>query len=396
MLKLNVFLNKKISLPGGFFIILSAITISSFLIWQCSKMWEYEFLPIEFSEMPKENLIISTDKTEYEQGETVEIVLENNGGKEECIGSIWEIERFEEEKWIKIKRLWCPCGAICNIQYCDKLPPGEKIEHQWSQKENWCDGSLTVSQQVLAGTYRIRVQVSTKTIYSKEFAIREKKEKQGVSISTDKTEYGQEEIVKIIFKNGLNRSIWYNKRLSCSEPFWWVERLKGREWERVSVLSTWCLWYAPQHEATELGVGQEISAKWDLKVYDFQLDKRKFAQAGIYRIGAGYGFEKEGIGNFAQVKNGKTIYSDEFIIKEKTKNEKSCNRDDDCMLVDINCCGCAAGGSKTCINKSFQQEWYQKLSCSSDTNMHCPEEYNCDFIFTECRCIDNNCQGFRK
>lgn len=106
---------KKISTPLGILLIVLAALLVTVLAWQC---WlaEYGVLPIEISK-PAKQVTITTDKTEYEQGESVRIVIQNKGGKpiivcaeSACtmVGSFpTQIEKYEGNKWLK-KFKTCP------------------------------------------------------------------------------------------------------------------------------------------------------------------------------------------------------------------------------------------------------------------------------------------------
>jgi hypothetical protein len=79
--------------------------------------------------------------------------------------------------------------------------------------------------------------------------------------------------------------------------------------------------------------------------------------------------------------------------KDSLTNERACVKDSDCVLVNKNCCGCSAGGSKTCINKDFYDQWQQRLDCKSKGTILCPQVYLCDSNPTRCECVDGICQG---
>jgi len=135
---------------------------------------------------PSQKVNIITDKTEYGQGETVKIIIENNAKSEEeiCTPSlIYTIERYNQGKWDAIRMVSCPCDALCDLAINLTLEPGERLSYEWDQAETWCsdpikDFSETISEQVPAGRYRVRIDVSEgcNPIYSNEFAIKEKDE----------------------------------------------------------------------------------------------------------------------------------------------------------------------------------------------------------------------------
>lgn len=133
-----------------------------------------------------QEVTIATDKTEYEQGETVKIIIRNDLDKEKWIYlPFYTIERFDNGDWIEIKKVDCPCEVACNIAAYFILQPHGVKEYQWDQKETWCSDptriSQTISNQVPPGKYRIKSEISDvdehkskQTIYSSEFTIKEK------------------------------------------------------------------------------------------------------------------------------------------------------------------------------------------------------------------------------
>lgn len=136
----------------------------------------------------EEKVTIFTDKNEYSQGETVKIIIKNNSANIKWILlPLYTIERFDNENWIEIKRVLCPCGALCKMATHFILSSYATTEFQWDQKETWCSDltilSQTISKQVPPGKYRVRSYVSDphydyerfgfgKLIYSNEFTIR--------------------------------------------------------------------------------------------------------------------------------------------------------------------------------------------------------------------------------
>lgn len=120
-----------------------------------------------------EKITITTNKKRYVQGEIVKIAIQNKGSKNKCISPReYEVEVQKGGEWKVIKQIWCPCGALCNLAPCRNLPPGEKINLEWYQKESWCKNSKTISQQVNKGTYRIKIQINGSEVYSDQFQIK--------------------------------------------------------------------------------------------------------------------------------------------------------------------------------------------------------------------------------
>ncbi|MCK4729692.1 MAG: hypothetical protein KAT28_00085 [Candidatus Aenigmarchaeota archaeon] len=161
----------------------------------CTKCDDVKLFP------PFGEVTITTDKTEYEQGETVEITIMNSldfpiipqailPDKTKYIKFLGEnygigfIERFEEGTWIGVEPIW-RCGNSCFVEcnYKHLFEPGEKRVFEWNQTILICDKvNRTEKVKVVgAGKYRIGSAVWLgqdaeiyKTIYSNEFTIKEK------------------------------------------------------------------------------------------------------------------------------------------------------------------------------------------------------------------------------
>ncbi|MEF8846883.1 MAG: peptidoglycan-binding domain-containing protein [Candidatus Paceibacterota bacterium] len=79
--------------------------------------------------------------------------------------------------------------------------------------------------------------------------------------------------------------------------------------------------------------------------------------------------------------------------EEQTEEDLTyCDTDDDCTLVNENCCGCENGGGKKCINKEFEESWKSELNCEEKEDIACPMVYLCDDLPSGCECVDNTCQ----
>lgn len=85
-----------------------------------------------------------------------------------------------------------------------------------------------------------------------------------------------------------------------------------------------------------------------------------------------------------------TIKSREPITNEKMKK---CSVDEDCILINTDCCGCNSGGKNTAINKAFQQDWRNYLSCETKSVV-CPAVMSNDPSCSEnatAACIQEKC-----
>ena len=134
-----------------------------------------------------EEVIITTDKIEYEIGEEVKITINNDSDEEQGIEyPVYFIERFENNNWLSIRKVLCPCGVLCSISQGFFIKSKDKMELEWDQQESWCNNlesthPETISAQSPIGKYRIKsVKIdfdnadNKQIIYSNEFTIKEK------------------------------------------------------------------------------------------------------------------------------------------------------------------------------------------------------------------------------
>ena len=127
----------------------------------------------------EEEVTLATDKTEYEQGEIVKIIIRNNLNhsiqycRDPCEYP-YRIFQFLNERWVD-KTPSRECLMIVRSPICSKIKPNESLEFIW-------DGivSSETSNTILAppGKYKISltflINKSEKTFYSNEFTIKEK------------------------------------------------------------------------------------------------------------------------------------------------------------------------------------------------------------------------------
>ncbi|MDI6603282.1 MAG: hypothetical protein QME57_04220 [Patescibacteria group bacterium] len=169
-------------------------------------IWDSQIFP-----EPQE-VAVTTDKTEYEQGENVAITVFNGLPRNIMfypgfeLNSNFFVER-ENSKWDKIRIYWPRPYDLILIE----LNPGEKYAFGWDQKITGEDHP----QRILAfpGRYRIgftyKVNEQRRSVYSNEFMIKASEEvptDSGVvnglqfTIKSDKKVYEIGEPVKIEFK----------------------------------------------------------------------------------------------------------------------------------------------------------------------------------------------------
>jgi hypothetical protein len=136
---------------------------------------------------------IATDKTAYEQGEIVKIIIINNLDhlvvpqfpcklESRSMGGsfgIGAIEKFEEgvKEWIPVEPVW-RCGHCEECKYKYSFEPGEKRVFEWNQTILNCPEKI---EEAAVGKYRVSSNIdmygkelASKTIYSNEFTIKGK------------------------------------------------------------------------------------------------------------------------------------------------------------------------------------------------------------------------------
>ena len=182
------------------------------------------------------------------------------------------------------------------------------------EKENYCDGRTFVCSG-------------------------EKMKKEEVTIATDKTEYEQGELIKITVRNDLDVPILYYD----SERFWGIEYLEDEEWKNLAYergggfqltkedINDICyIGLDERMPPVEMKSYSTLSQQWNQRICPFgegDLGEPRFVEyigTGRYRLIFYYGFE---ISNEDPHKtsNQKTIYSNEFTIKEKIITDETAN-----------------------------------------------------------------------
>lgn len=131
-----------------------------------------------FTEVSR-GVTVTTDKTEYIRGETVMITIENRTETEKWIMPYrYWVERFDNNIWVQVPRVTCPCGYLCNAPPGLKLQSGAQEQFEWSQEESFCDNFKEVSRKPATGRYRVGTSISNvgdtqeEKMYSREFVIK--------------------------------------------------------------------------------------------------------------------------------------------------------------------------------------------------------------------------------
>jgi hypothetical protein len=153
---------------------------------------------------PSKDVIITTDKTEYERGETIKITVRNGLNKSIWYidGPIpplafWNLERFVSNTWKDIGYEYSDQlpvieegREVCRIFLFEvldlaELKPNSEISHEWNQKICLFDREPFEPKLIDKGHYRFTFTyglgkssedpqeiVDKRTIYSNEFLIR--------------------------------------------------------------------------------------------------------------------------------------------------------------------------------------------------------------------------------
>lgn len=178
-------MNKKISFPFAVIIIVVCAVLLVGLI-----VWQYQIFPEIFWEIPLtrktvKEVTITTDKTEYEQGETIEITVKNALDKDivyitTCIVEPYRVQNFLNDKWLDFVEIESSPRCLAKepqFTY-EKVKAGQSVEFSWDQKRILPDFGWASSgrYRVLFSYKESETSEELKTIYSNEFTIKEKKQ----------------------------------------------------------------------------------------------------------------------------------------------------------------------------------------------------------------------------
>lgn len=190
-----------------------------------------------------------------------------------------------------------------------------------------------------------------------------------VTLATDKAEYRQVERITIIIKNTSDKSIWYIQEIcppSCCNLYKWEEN----QWKNLGDPMP-CIQLVPPPpgksysiEPNELKSAGSITKQWDMAIGG------KIAESGKYRFSFYYGLSKD---NYTE----KTIYSNEFIIKEQKISQNVidlCKKESDSFKNCQITTGCVDGFNDDCYfdsTKYKKDELKTGFSFPEETKMAC-------------------------
>ena len=113
-----------------------------------------------------QEIVIATDKTSYEQRESVKVTIKNNTAGEKIYWSpFYIVERLDKGNWLGVRKILHRCEVSVAQAGIISVEPHRIIEYEWNQKEEWCHDnwwgeSKTISKQVPPGRYRVKVVAS--------------------------------------------------------------------------------------------------------------------------------------------------------------------------------------------------------------------------------------------
>lgn len=179
---------------------------------------------------PKNQVVVSTDKTSYEQGNALRITVKNNLSQPIYYfwqDTFWGLEKRENGTWKNVNQsggeaVILPTISLDGKEDCilrlyerispAKLTPGSKIVQEWAQKI--CDfdihGKKTADPAYLnPGTYRVKFTYSLKTIEKDGLA--DLSETTIVYSSPFVVNPSEGDVKKSVGEKSLNRA-WGNRR----------------------------------------------------------------------------------------------------------------------------------------------------------------------------------------
>jgi len=204
---------------------------------------------------------------------------------------------------------------------------------------------------------------------------------QEVTIATDKTEYEQGEIIKITVNNTSDKPIWYIKETcppSCCNLYRWEEN----QWKNLNAPMP-CNYLIPPPpgksysiEPDELKPMGSISKQWDMML------EGKISESGKYRFSFYYGSSKD---NYTE----KTVYSNEFTIREKEISKSECKKKSDGTSCTVGLwydeLGRACGG-QSCVGHGLGKCYKEEcISLEEYENLSKNPQTEC---LGSCRCME--------
>ncbi len=270
-------------------------------------------------QLQKGEVIIITDKTDYEGGEILKVKIRNNFRENICFSSCYPylLER-KNEKWESYK--YVECHDFNGNGHCINVGKEKAFELTLPEVS---DGLHRLAIPVCIGCKKEDTFREDKRFYSNEFWIR-KEIVEEVTIATDETEYGLGEIVKTTVLNRLEFSIYAD----FWKGSWRILQYKNEQWNEIfngrSRTIPICIcgtypddicpqWAPPIEKFDEIKPSESIDWSWDQKVLQ-GTEKGCFnwidALPGKYKVEFRHFYTLD-----PDKREWKTIYSNEFTIK---------------------------------------------------------------------------------
>jgi len=244
-------------------------------------------------QLQKRDLSIVTDKTEYESGGILKVKIKNNFGENICFSSCYPyLLENKNENWESYK--YAECQKFNGNGSCIEARKEKAFELTLPEAP---EGLHRLAIPVCLGCKSEDSFQEDQRFYSNEFWIREKKKE--VTITTDKTEYEQGDIVKITVKNNIDKNVCFE---SCNA--YYLEKKNGK-WEIDQKSMKLC--------GIENFIGECLESG-ETKTFELKtaLDSYYKKDPGTYRAVVHLCIDCQGLKDF---RTDKTIYSNEFTIK---------------------------------------------------------------------------------
>ena len=355
-----------------------------------------------------EEVSITTDKMEYEQGENVKITVKNNLDNpiKHLKGAGCGLQGFSNGEWISASSKSC-------------MWEGEsKLKSNLEYNFNWTSSGWGLEKYRIAFHYQEQKLIETREIGKiiceknipnelENLLIKENWERNNEIL------YGECNPCEACGCSCTMKNVWTIgdvaidvTDVSCGGSSYTIKH-KDKEYICVpenykpsfgylSPPENWSIVYSneftiKEKSALDARCGEKVkkdeicSASFGIG-YEFNLETKKCIQKGV----SGCSVESP----FKTLEECQEVCEENREVIFLDKNELvKCNNNNDCVLVNSGCCGCSMGGGMTCINKKYLENWSQKLKLDCKDNVACLAVYLCGSNPTGCECVNNVCQG---
>jgi len=245
---------------------------------------------------------VTTNRSEYEQNETINITLYNGlnvsiysmAASVPSSSCIEHIEKKTSNGWTSFMIRDKNYGDVCYFVWAPReIKPGQKVSFGCIP-EIWLNETNNYSA-LEPGVYRLVISYQIRednlsenwtgqTVYSNEFYV-EKEQIQEVIVTTNKIEYKQNETVNITMFNGLNVSIFsLSASLSAVFSIERIEKKKFGGWQSFFAMGQWPECDYDFDFAAEIKSGESVSFDWKPLIWISGCDNFTQAEPGVYRL----------------------------------------------------------------------------------------------------------------